>query len=451
MDRPTRLSWSATVKLNHTHDPERRSWVSSANVADTDFPLQNLPFGVFEAPGRSARGGVAIGSFVLDLDAALKAKLIRGGAADVARAAARSDLGELLALGRDAASILRSSLFSLLEQSSDRARAAQSAAEQLLVPLSAAKLLLPLSPTSFTDFCCSLYHIERMGRGRPDHPAWKRIPVAYNGRASSVRASGHPVRRPRGQLSAAGSSDLDLLQLRAEPMLDFELELGAWLSSGSELGEPIRLADAEQRIFGHCLVNDWSARAIQFFEMALGPFLGKSFMTTISPWIVTAEALWPFRAPTPGRTHDQPAVPKHLRDSVHAADGGYDIQLEAVLRTAAMQRDGARAEVITRTNSEHLHWSFAQMICHQASNGGNLCLGDLVASGTVSGPSDVSRACFAELTERGERPIELRNGETRRWLEDGDELTLHGRAAREGFTSIGFGECQGAVVPAVIV
>lgn len=437
------------MKLNHTHDPERRSWIRSAND-DSDFPLQNLPLGVFEAPGRAARGGIAIGSYVLDLRAVQDAKLLRGSAADVLAVAAKANFRELMALGRDAASALRGSVFELLaEGSALTVSPISSLTEQLLVPLTEAKLLLPLQPTSFTDFCCSPYHIERMGRGRPDHPAWKRIPVAYNGRASSVRASGEPVRRPRGQLSTPGSSELDLLQLRAEPMLDFELELGAWLGAGSQLGQPISIAEAEEHIFGYCIVNDWSARAIQFFEMALGPFSGKSFLTTISPWIVSAEALQPFRCANPTRKREQPAIPKHLGDSVSAAEGGIDIQLDALLRTAAMQRQGAEPDLIVHTSSEHLHWSFAQMICHQASSGANLCLGDLVASGTVSGPMDVSRACFAELSERGQQPITLRNGERRGWLEDGDELTLRARAQREGFVAIGFGDCQGTIMPAL--
>lgn len=446
MSAPTDIEHRS--QLNETHNPERRSWVASANARGTDFPLQNLPFGVFTTQGRDARGGVAIGDYILDLREALTAKLFSGSVSDVARAAAAADLSSFVSLGPSAASALRARLFEMLCEGDEGSSATRAKAERLLVPRPSATLLLPLTPRSFTDFCTSLHHIERMGRGRPPHPAWARIPVAYNGRSSSVRESGYPVRRPCGQFAAAGEADAEL-RLRAEPNLDFELELGAWLCADSTLGEPMTLDAADQSIFGYCLVNDWSARAIQYFEMALGPFLGKSFLTTISPWIVSAEALLPFRARAPLRTPGQPAVPSHLQSEHHAAFGGAEIELTASLQTSSMRRAGIAARLLTRTNTEHLHWTFAQMICHQTTAGGNLCSGDLVASGTVSGPSDQSRACFAELNEGGRKELELPGGEHRMWLGDGDEIVLRGRARRAGFVSIGFGECSGRVEPAL--
>lgn len=426
------------VPLNHTHDPKRPSWVTTAADPHTDFSLQNLPWGVFRRQGLEPRGGVAIGDCVFDLAAALASGLFRGSDMDVAHAAARSDLREFLSLGNAAASALRSRVFELLAEGGERANEASSLRDKLLVPLDSVELMLPLAPGSFTDFCSSLHHIRRMGRGRPTHPAWDKLPVAYNGRASSVRASGSPVQRPRGQFAQPGSSET---LFGPEPMLDFELELGAWLNQDTTLGEPITVEAASRCIFGYCLVNDWSARAIQFFEMALGPFLGKSFLTTISPWIVSEEALAPFRTDAPRRESGEPPVPQHLHD---APDGGIAIGLEATLQTAAMRASGAAPHPIVRTNTRHLHWTFAQMIAHQASNGCSLGCGDLVACGTVSGPEDISRACLAEHVQ----PLALPGGESRSYLQDGDEVALSARAIRDGYASIGFGTCAGKICAA---
>ena len=425
--------------LNPTHDPARRSWVDSANAPDTDFPIQNLPFGIFRAGGRT-RGGVALGAFIIDLTALIDQTVLSGGALNAARAACGTSLAPLLTAREADVSALRARLSDLFraEGEGDRHRL-----HETLVPMADAELLLPIKPPAFTDFCTSLHHIRRMS-GMPDalpRLACMSLPVAYNGRASSVVASGAPVVRPNGQFEAPpGSGNV---RFGPEPMLDFELEFGAWLRGGNAIGEPISVAQAEEQLFGCCLVNDWSARGIQFFEMILGPHLGKSFITTVSPWIVTMEALAPFRTCAPGRGAGEPAVLPHLFDASDQAKGGIHIELTADLVTA-----GGAAKQIVRTHLTELYWTLAQMVAHQASNGAPLEPGDLIATGTVSGRADDARACLAEITARGAHPIEMPDATQRVMLEDGDTLTLHGRAVAHGFVSIGFGDCAGTIQPA---
>ena len=399
---------------------------------------------MFQRPGDIPRGGVAIGDYVADLGAAVDAHLIVGSAADAARAASGSTLEPLLRLGRPAARALRAELSELLRVSGSRGQAAQTHAARWLVPLADVELKLPLTPRSFTDFCASKYHFTRMGAGRGVHPAFPRLPVAYNGRASSVRQSGFPVRRPLGLFGEAAERG----ERAPEPMLDFELELGAWLGGDTALGSDLPLTAAEELVFGYSLLNDWSARATQFYEMALGPFLGKSFLTTVSPWIVTADALEPFRIAGPVRAAGEPVVPLHLRDEADARRGGISIALEARLQTRRARAEGAAPVTIVRTDTYYLYWTIAQMLAHQASNGCDLCTGDLIGTGTVSGPEDEARACLAELTSVGRQPLVLPNGEQRAFLEDGDELSIHGHARQEGFVSLGFGPCTGTVSPA---
>lgn len=426
-----------TIEINATHDPARRSWVASANAPDTDFPIQNLPFGLFRT-GDHARGGVALGDQIIDLPALLGAGLLTGAAAGAARAAAGRSLAPLLACAPDAVSDLRRQLSELFREGGVADRGALNAA---LVPMADAQLLLPLKPTAFTDFCTSIDHIKRMGGGGTPRLAALALPVAYNGRASSVMPSGTPVVRPTGQFEAPpGSGDI---RFGPEPMLDFELEFGVWLRSGNALGDPIGMAQAEDAMFGCCLVNDWSARGIQFFESILGPHLGKSFATTISPWIVTMEALAPFRVPARGRTGEEPDVPAYLLDPADRSRGGIAIELTAELAGA-----GGASERIVRTNLRELFWTLAQMVAHQASNGAPLESGDLVATGTVSGAAQEARACLAEITLRGGDTIRLPDGSQRNWLEDGDMLTLRGRAMAPGHVPIGFGDCAGTIQPA---
>jgi len=279
-----------------------------------------------------------------------------------------------------------------------------------------------------------------MGQATPKLAALS-LPVAYNGRASSVRASGAPVVRPTGQFETPPFSNN--VRYGPEPMLDFELEFGVWLRAGNALGERVSMAQAEELMFGCCLVNDWSARGIQFFESILGPHLGKSFLTTISPWIVTMEALAPFRVAARGRAGDEPAVPAYLLADADRGAGGINIELYADLANAA----GASTRIV-RSNLAELFWTLAQMVAHQASNGSPLEAGDLVATGTVSGAAEEARGCLAEITMRGGKPIDLPDGSQRNWLEDGDTLTLTGRAVADGYVPIGFGPCAGSIHPA---
>ena len=423
------------TELNATHDPARRSWVESANADGIDFPIQNLPFGVFD-DGKGARGGVALGDRIIDLTALLKAGAISGPAAE---AACGESLLPLFACARQDVSALRAALSDLYRADATGDR---SAAEAALVPMSDATLLMPAKPTAFTDFCTSADHILRMaGRGgRTPMPAWATLPVAYNGRASSVAVSGTPVVRPVGQVVPPGSS---AMVVAAEPMLDFELEFGAWLGGPvNALGETVGMARAEEILFGCCLVNDWSARAIQFYEMLLGPHLGKSFLTTISPWVVTMEALAPFRVAGRGRTGDEPDLPAYLNAPFDRQAGGLNVEAVAELDT------GNGPHTIVRTNVAELFWTLAQMVTHQASGGAPLEVGDLIATGTVSGAADEARACLVEITKLGEEPLVLPDGTKRVMLEDGDTLTLRAKAVAEGYVPIGFGPCAGTIAPA---
>ena len=424
-----------SIELNATHDPARRSWVESANAGGSDFPIQNLPFGVFD-DGKGPRGGVALGDRIIDL-----AKLIECGAisGDAARAASGPTLLPLFDQPRASVSHLRAALSDLYRADSPGER---SAAEAALVPMAEARMLMPAKPTAFTDFCTSADHILRMAAngGRAPQPAWATLPVAYNGRASSVAVSGAPVVRPVGQVVPPGAN---AMVVAPEPMLDFELEFAAWLGGPvNALGESVDMARADALLFGCCLLNDWSARGIQFYEMLLGPHLGKSFLTSISPWVVTMEALAPFRVPARGRTADQPQVPGYLDDPFDRRLGGLNIELTAELDT------GSGPHTIVRTNVAELFWTLAQMVAHQASGGAPLETGDLIATGTVSGAADEARACLVEITRLGKEPMTLPDGTQRVMLEDGDTLTLRGRARADGYVPIGFGPCTGTIHPA---
>jgi fumarylacetoacetase len=422
-----------SIEINATHDPARRSWVESANATDTDFPIQNLPFGLFQTAD-DVRGGVALGDRIVDLKALLETGLLVGDAMEAARAAAGTSLAPLLACAPPAVRALRAQLSDLFRAGGVGDRAAL---EAVLVPMAQADVLLPLKPTAFTDFCTSIDHIRRMGNRAPSLAAMA-LPVAYNGRASSIVTDRTPIMRPSGQFASPPGSET--VVFGPEPMLDFELEFGVWLREGNALGTPVSMAEAEAALFGCCLVNDWSARGIQFFESILGPHLGKSFATTISPWIVTMEALAPFRVAARGRDGDEPDVPAHLLSAQDRHHGGIDVELTAHLCGTP----------IVRTNLKELFWTLAQMVAHQASNGAPLERGDLVATGTVSGAADEARACLAEITLRGGTSLELADGSKRDWLLDGDSLSLRGRAMAKGYVPIGFGECSGTIHPARI-
>jgi fumarylacetoacetase len=430
--------------LNPTHDPARKSWLAAANAAETDFPIQNLPFGIFTSrDGKAARGGVAIGDRIVDLPAVLG--LLSDKAAEAAAAASGPTLNPLMALGNAHASALRARLSDLLRvDAPERARL-----EPLLVPMAEADMLLPASIGAFTDFFTSVFHAERGGRQRnPDQPLtpnFKHIPIAYNGRASSIGVSGEAFRRPHGQYKDKGGE----IRFGPEQRMDFELEVGAFIARGNARGTAIPIGAAREHIFGYCLVNDWSARAIQAWEtVPAGPFQGKGFCTTISPWIVTGEALAPFHCPAFARSADDPKPLPYLADAENEREGGIDLRLEAYLVTPRMREQNAAPARISLTNLTTLYWTFAQMVTYHASNGCNFAAGDLIASGTTSGASDESRACMNELCDYGRADIPLPNGETRRYLEDGDEVIFRARAERGGHIGVGFGECRGRVDPA---
>ena len=437
------------TKLNDTHDPRRRSWVESANRIGSDFPIQNLPFGVFRRHGSEPRGGVAIGDFIFDLRAGIEAGLFSGTAAEAAQAAAGPKLNPLMALGNGHASALRARLSDILRSDGSERQRVEAKAGDLLVPIAEAALDMPCEIAGYTDFFTSIYHAERGGRIRnpsqPLTPNFKHIPIAYNGRASSIRPSGESFKRPNGQYRDKDGQ----LCFGPEPRQDFELEVGALIARGNPLGRPIPLASAREYIFGYCLLNDWSARAIQAWEtVPAGPFQGKTFCSTISPWVVTGEALAPFHCPNFVRPAGDPRPLPYLDDPVNESEGGIDLILEAYLLTPRMRSTGLDAARITSTNLTTLYWTFGQMVTYHASNGCNFLPGDIIGSGTTSGPTNESRACLNELSEFNTADIRLPAGETRRYLEDGDEIILRARAERQGYVTIGFGECRGRVDPA---
>jgi fumarylacetoacetase len=436
------------IALNATHDPERRSWVESANAPDSHFPIQNLPFGAFERDGE-ARTGVAIGERIVDLRALADTRLLEGDARLACRAAATGGtLNGLMALDPRYVSALRLALSDLLRHDTPLLASLREAEARVLPRMADVQMRLACEIGDYTDFLTSLHHTERHGRFKgltdPLPPAFKSLPIAYHGRASSIRVSGGHVRRPHGQYRDADGQ----VRFGPAPALDFELELAAFIGRGNELEQPIDMRHALDHVFGYCLLNDWSAKSIQWFEQVLGPFLGKSFHSSVSPWIVTEEALAPFRIAAPVRAAGDPAVLPHLDSDADRSAGGIDIELEAWLSTASMRETGAAPVRITRTHLGNLYWTFAQMVAHHTSNGCNLRTGDLLGSGTISGAEDTSRACITELTNAGRDPLQLPGGETRTALEDGDEITLTARASRPGAVAIGFGECRGRIVAA---
>jgi fumarylacetoacetase len=432
------------IDLNETHDPQRRSWVATANDPVGDFPIQNLPFGIFRREGGEPQAGVAIGDQVFDLATGLREGLFDGDAAVAAKATASGRLNALMGLEPPKVSALRRRLSELLRAGGQDEARARSLADRLLVPMADVAMELPAAIGDYTDFSCSTHHMMRMGGGTV-RPVFLQLPVGYHGRASSVRVSGAEVVRPLGQVAGADGQ----ASFVPEPQLDFELEFAAFVGRGNALGRPIPIGQVEDHIFGYCLLNDWSARAIQFFEMALGPFLGKSFITTISPWVVTQEAMAPFRTAGFVRPQSDPPIPAYLSSDADRREGGLDVHLEAFLSSEAMRRRGDAPQRIVATNFRHIYWTLAQMLAHHASGGCDMNPGDLFASGTVSGPEDEAKACLMEANERGTRAISLPGGESRLWLDDGDEVLIRGRAIRDGFVSIGFGPCDGRVAEAM--
>jgi fumarylacetoacetase len=437
-------------QLNETHDPQRLSWVASANRADHDFPLQNLPFGVFSLGREAPRGGIAIGDFIVDLAAGIEAGLFSGAALKAARQAATAPLNGFLALGGKARQSLRQQLFTLLAAGTAAGRKAEALAKHLLVPMRHARLHLPCTIGDYTDFYASVYHATNVGRlFRPDAPLlpnYKHVPIGYHGRASSIMASGASVRRPKGQRKAPDAENPDFGPSRR---LDYETELGIWIGPGNRLGETIPIEQAAGHIAGYCLLNDWSARDIQAWEyQPLGPFLAKNFISTVSPWIVTPEALVPFRIPAEPRVSGDPKPLPYLDDAQDQAHGGLAIALETLIETPLMREKGLNPHRLALGNSRHLYWTPAQFVAHHTSGGCNLNPGDLFGSGTASGPTPDSLGCLLELTQGGKAALSLPSGETRTFLEDGDSIILRGFCEKPGAGRIGFGSCVGTVIAA---
>jgi fumarylacetoacetase len=433
-------------KLDGTHDGALRSFVESANDAATDFPVQNLPLGVFRAGAGTARIGCAIGDLVLDLHECAARGLLRGLPAEVEAACGAASLNALMALEPRVRGTLRHRLSHLL-RSEGGFVTARNEAGHVLVAQAEVEMLLPAEIGDYTDFYASVHHATNVGRMlRPDNPLfpnYKWVPIGYHGRASSLVVSGTPVARPQGQTEPGEDGTPRFGPSRS---LDYELEVGAFLGPGNPLGQPVPLAEAEGRLFGLCLLNDWSARDLQKWEyQPLGPFLAKSFATTLSPWVVTLEAIAPYRVPAYARPEGDPQPLPYLAHEDDRAHGGIDLRLEASIRTKAMRERGERAVRLSHSNLRDVYWTFAQMVAHHSSNGCNLRPGDLIASGTVSGPEKENRGSLIELTWRGTEPLSLPDGETRRFLETGDEVILRGHCERDGFARIGFGDCRGVV------
>ena len=441
------------MSIDPTNNPALRSWVQTANVRGADFPIQNLPFGIFRRAGtrEAPRVGVAIGAAILDMAACLAAGLFDedSEARQAATACAMPTLNELMSRGASARRALRNAISALLAESAAVHR--RQIAEHALVLQTDAELFLPAQIGDYTDFYASVHHATNVGSMfRPDQPLlpnYKWVPIGYHGRASSIVVSGTPVRRPVGQRKGPNE---EVPSVGPSRLLDYELELAAFVGTGNALGDAIPMEQANEHLFGLCLLNDWSARDIQAWEyQPLGPFLAKNFASTISPWVVTLEALEPFRQPLAPRAEGDPEPLPYLTSDADRAHGGFGITVETWLRTAQMREAGDPAVRLTQGQATDLYWSMAQLLVHHASSGCNLRPGALRGSGTSSGAAKESRGCLRELTWRGAEPLTLPNGETRRFLEDGDELEITAFAEREGAARIGFGRCVGTIMPAL--
>jgi fumarylacetoacetase len=437
--------------LNHTHNPAATSWVASAQAPGADFPIQNLPFGNFKEKSALAhdwRGCVAIGREVCDLRALADSGLLQGLAQQAAEAASQDSLNALMALGPAAWQALRHALFDVLLSTAPQAT--QDAVSACLHPQASVDMGLPARIGDYTDFYTSIYHATNIGKlFRPDSPlmpnyTW--VPIGYHGRASSVQVSGHDFRRPSGQTLPPGAIEPVFGPCKR---LDWELEMGVFIGPGNALGQPVALDQAETHVFGLCLLNDWSARDIQAWEyQPLGPFLSKNFATTISPWVVSMEALAPYRTALQrpdGKTNDL----DYLQSPGNKAEGALDIQLTIGLTSATMRAAGQPVHNVCHTSYRHAYWTLAQMVAHHTVNGCNLQPGDLLGTGTLSGPTLDQAGALLELTQGGKLPLALPDGDTRTFLADGDEVTIRGWCERPGAARIGFGTCRATVLPAV--
>lgn len=435
--------------INETHDPALRSWVAAANDSASEFPLQNLPFAAFRRRHSkdAFRIGVGIGDHILPAGALVSSMHLPDAAAPAAAACHSPVLNALMQCGPQAWSALRLALSRALREDSPQ----QSSLAASLTHLSEAEFAVPAQIGDFTDMYTSLDHALNVGRlFRPDNPLmpnFRWIPCGYHARVSSIGISGQRFHRPRGQLMLPGAAAPVCEPTRR---LDYELELAIWVGGGNALGNSIALDDADGQVFGIGLLNDWSARDIQAWEyQPLGPLLGKNFATTVSPWVVTMEALEPFRVPWL-RAADDPQPLPYLESRSNREHGAIDIRLETWLLTATMRERGIEAQRLSSTSFRHCYWTVAQMVAHHTINGCNLQPGDLIGSGTQSGPGPGEAGALIELSEGGRKPVSLSHGEIRTFLEDGDTVILRGRCERDGFRSIGFGECAGSVLPALV-
>ena len=427
------------TQIDETHDPKATSWVEGAD-GHAEFAVQNLPLGVFSPPGGGKRGGVAIGDFVLDLSAV--AGLLEREASDAARLASGETLNALFAEGNDAADALRKGLFALLTDSASQREVAPA-----LIPAEDCRLHLPFAIGDYTDFYTGIHHATNVGRQfRPDNPLlpnYKYVPIGYHGRASSIRPSGGDVRRPQGQRK---SPDSETPVFGPSQRLDYELEMGVWTSGSNALGSDIKIADAARHIAGLSILNDWSARDLQAWEyQPLGPFLAKNFHSSVSPWVVTSAALVPFRLAQPPRPEGDPTPLPYLLDADDQAHGAYAIEMEVRLLTARMRDAGLPPERLSNGPMTAMYWTAAQLVAHHTVNGCNLQPGDLLGTGTLSSEARETFGSLLELSEGGKRPLTLANGETRSFLDDGDEVIMTAHAVHKGFRSIGFGECRGRI------
>jgi fumarylacetoacetase len=420
-----------------------KSWIVSARDPGTDFPIENLPYGVFRS-NDEAHLGVAIGDRILDLKICASRGLLSPLPEPVLKACSAELLDPLMSLGKGTWSALRHRVTELLDENRASSEMQRRAAE-CLVPMRDAVMLLPVQIGDYTDFYASIHHATRVGKiFRPDNPLlpnYKYIPIGYHGRASSIVVSGTEIRRPLGQIKDADSDPV----FAASRSLDYELEVGAIIGEGNELGEPIAIADAEEHIFGLCLVNDWSARDIQSWEyQPLGPFLAKSFATTMSPWVVPLEALAPYRVAAHARAAGDPGPLPYLTSRAAERDG-IDVTLEVFLESRKMHESHLAPVLVSRGNLRDLYWTIRQLVTHHSSNGCNLRPGDLLATGTISGANEGSEGCLLEMRHRSQ-PLTLPNGETRTFLENGDRVVFRAHASKESLPRVGFGECSGTVV-----
>jgi fumarylacetoacetase len=436
------------IQLDETHDPRARSWLQSANGSGCEFPIQNLPFAEFRrtASAEEFRGGVAIGDQIVDLAAVDELGVFQSQAAQGIRAGALPSLNSLMRLGPVVWGAVRRALFDALLEGSGL----QGALRSCLVAQSDAQYALPAQIGDYTDFYASIHHATAVGRMmRPDNPLlpnYQWVPIGYHGRASSIGVSGQSFRRPNGQRLPPGGMEPIVAP---SGRLDYELELGVFIGTGNSLGSPIPLVDAEAHIFGLCLLNDWSARDLQAWEyQPLGPFLAKNFATTISPWIVTLQALAPFRAPLERPDGAPPPLP-YLSSPWNRDTGAIDIRLEALIQSAAMRERNEPPQRLSCTTFRHAYWTIAQLVAHHTINGCDLRTGDLLGTGTQSGPTPGEAGSLLELSAGGSRPIQIGREETRTFLQDGDTVIFRGWCERPGAVRIGFGEVLGRVLPAI--